>query len=65
MYRPRFLVPKRELLEAIYDFTWEHHSNVIEAHVSNLRRKLRLVSGSDLVETVRGRGYRLVDWSQP
>ncbi len=65
MYRPRFLVPKRELLESIYDFTWEHHSNVIEAHVSNLRRKLRVASGRDLVETVRGRGYRLAEWSEP
>ncbi len=63
MYRPRFLVPKRDLLESIYDFTWEHHSNVIEAHVSNLRRKLRGVSGTDLVETVRGKGYRLADRS--
>ena len=63
MYRPRFLVPKRDLLESIYDFTWEHHSNVIEAHVSNLRRKLRGVAGADLVETVRGRGYRLADWT--
>lgn len=62
MFRPRTLVPKRELLEAIYDFTWEHHSNVIEAHVSNLRRKLRGACGADLLETVRGRGYRLADW---
>lgn len=61
MFRPRILVPKRELLESIYDFTWEHHSNVIEAHVSNLRRKLRGPSGRDLVETVRGRGYRLAE----
>lgn len=59
IYRPRVLVTKRELLESIYDFTWEHHSNVIEAHISNLRRKLRSVAGSDLLETVRGRGYRL------
>ena len=59
IYRPRVLVPKRELLESIYDFTWEHHSNVIEAHISNLRKKLRLAAGADLLETVRGRGYRL------
>ena len=59
LYQPRVLVGKRQLLESIYDFTWEHHSNVIEAHVSNLRKKLRSVAGEDLVETVRGRGYRL------
>jgi two-component system response regulator PhoP len=59
MHRPRVVVSKRELLEHLYDFTWEHHSNVIEAHVSNLRRKLRLTTQEMLLETLRGRGYRL------
>ncbi len=59
MYRPRVIVSKQELLEHLYDFTWEHHSYVIEAHVSNLRRKLRGSEISDVVETSRGRGYRL------
>ena len=59
MFRPRVIVSKRELLEHLYDFTWEHHSNVIEAHVSNLRKKLRAVTKSDVLETLRGRGYRL------
>lgn len=59
MHRPRTIVSKRELLEHLYDFTWEHHSNVIEAHVSNLRRKLRSGTAAMLLETLRGRGYRL------
>jgi DNA-binding response OmpR family regulator len=59
MFRPRVIVSKRELLEHLYDFTWEHHSNVVEAHVSNLRKKLRSVTDSDILETLRGRGYRL------
>ncbi len=59
MYRPRVIVSKRELLEHLYDFTWEHHSNVIEAHISNLRKKLRAVTESEVLETLRGRGYRL------
>ncbi len=60
MFRPRVIVSKRELLEHLYDFTWEHHSNVVEAHVSNLRKKLRAVTDSEVLETLRGRGYRLV-----
>ena len=59
MYRPRVIVSKRELLEHLYDFTWEHHSNVVEAHISNLRKKLRAVTDAELLETLRGRGYRL------
>jgi DNA-binding response OmpR family regulator len=59
MHHPRKIVSKRELLEHLYDFTWEHHSNVVEAHVSNLRRKIRGATQNTLVENVRGRGYRL------
>ena len=59
MFRPRVIVSKRELLEHLYDFTWEHHSNVVEAHVSNLRKKLRAVTELEMLETLRGRGYRL------
>ncbi len=61
MFRPRVIVSKRELLEHLYDFTWEHHSNVIEAHVSNLRKKLRTGSDWEILETLRGRGYRLAN----
>lgn len=60
MHRSRQTVSKQELLEHLYDFTWEHHSNVVEAHVSNLRRKLRTASPSLLLATRRGRGYQLV-----
>lgn len=59
MHHPNAIVSKRELLEHLYDFTWEHHSNVIEAHVSNLRRKLRSASEFAVLENRRGRGYRL------
>jgi two-component system response regulator PhoP len=60
MHRPRTIVSKRELLEHMYDYNWEHHSNVIEAHVSNLRRKLDEGTTLSSIENLRGRGYRLV-----
>lgn len=58
-HKPRAIVSKQELLEHLYDYDWEHHSNVIEAHVSNLRRKLNLADTEPLIETLRHRGYRL------
>jgi len=64
MHHPRAIVSKRELLEHLYDFTWEHHSNVIEAHISNLRRKLRNASELTVLENRRGRGYLLVTQSE-
>jgi DNA-binding response OmpR family regulator len=60
VHRPRVIVSKRELLEHLYDYNWEHHSNVIEAHISNLRKKLMADGDQQAVETLRGRGYRLV-----
>jgi two-component system response regulator PhoP len=59
MFRPRVIVSKRQILEHLYDFTWEHHSNVIEAHMSNLRKKLRVAGVEATVQTIRGSGYRL------
>jgi two-component system response regulator PhoP len=58
-HKPRAIVSKQELLEHLYDYDWEHHSNVIEAHVSNLRRKLNMADTEPLIETLRHRGYRL------
>jgi DNA-binding response OmpR family regulator len=63
-HRPRSVVSKQTLLEHLYDYNWEHHSNVIEAHISNLRRKLNQQEGDAWIETLRGRGYRLVAHNQ-
>ena len=65
VHHPRSIVSKQTLLEHLYDYNWERHSNVIEAHMSNLRRKLSSHPSSpsmsdSYIETLRGRGYRLV-----
>jgi two-component system, OmpR family, response regulator PhoP len=67
MHHPRKISSKRELLEHLYDYNWEHHSNVIEAHVSNLRKKLdaALPSAPPVIATLRGRGYRLAVAPEP
>ena len=61
IHHPRKIVSKQEMLEHLYDYNWEHHSNVIEAHVSNLRKKLdaALPDAPPVIETMRGRGYRM------
>src|SRR3984957_7574253 len=63
MHRPRVVVSKRELLEHLYDYNWEHHSNVIEAHVSNLRRKLDAEAAEPSIETLRGTGCQFAPLS--
>lgn len=59
MHQPRAVVSKRALLEHLYDYNWERHSNVIEVHISNLRRKLDSGSDYSFLQTIRGSGYRL------
>ena len=59
-HRPRSVISKQVLLEHLYDYNWEHHSNVIEAHISNLRRKMNRDGEGHWIETLRGRGYRLM-----
>lgn len=49
------IVPKTDLERLVLGFESELASNALEVHVSALRRKL----GRDLIETVRGLGYRL------
>lgn len=49
------IVPKGDLERIILGFDSALASNAIEVHVSSLRRKL----GRELVETVRGIGYRM------
>jgi DNA-binding response OmpR family regulator len=53
--RPGEVVSKSEILEHAWDFAYEGDVNVVEVHVSALRRKL----GADRIRTVRGAGYRL------
>jgi two-component system OmpR family response regulator len=49
------IVPKAELEKLVLGFESELASNALEVHVSALRRKL----GRELIETVRGLGYRV------
>ena len=49
------IVPKADLERLVLGFEAELASNALEVHVSALRRKL----GRDLIETVRGLGYRV------
>ena len=56
MPRPGTVVSRTELTEHIYAQDHDRDSNTIEVFVGRLRKKL----STDLIETVRGLGYRLV-----
>ena len=49
------VISRTEIVEHLYDQHFDRDSNTIEVFVGRLRRKM----GVDLIETVRGIGYRL------
>ena len=59
MEHPRQVLSKNQLLEAVWGYDYVGDSNVVEAYVSYLRRKLNAPGEPDLIQTVRGSGYRL------
>ena len=55
------VVTRTTLLEAIWDMHFDPGTNVVDALVLRLRRKLAAAGPSPQVVTVRGAGYRLAD----
>jgi two-component system, OmpR family, response regulator len=55
MRHPGRVLSRFELLEHVWDDSYENRSNVIEVYVGYLREKV----GREVIETVRGAGYRL------
>ncbi len=60
MRHPNQVVNREDLLSHLWDFNYVGFSNVVDVHVKNLRRKLE-GNGSNVLETVRGIGYRLAE----
>lgn len=55
------LVTRTMLLEYVWDYHFDPQTNVIDVHVSRLRRKLNEDSKDNLIKTVRGSGYIIDD----
>jgi len=53
------VVTRTMLLERIWGFHFEPRTSIVETHMSRLRAKLNEGGGADLIETVRGVGYRM------
>ncbi len=59
--RPGRVLQRETLLREVWQTDWEGNLRLVEAHMSNLRRKLQAAGlHSPEIRTVRGVGYRLV-----
>ena len=59
--RPGRVLQRETLLREVWQTDWEGSVRLVEAHMSNLRRKLQAAGlSTPEIKTVRGVGYRLV-----
>ena len=59
MRHPGQVLTRTMLLERVWDFAFDPTTNVVDVHVSRLRRKLEVPDGPVVIRTVRGAGYVL------
>ena len=53
------VVTRTMLLQHVWDFNFDPHTNVVEMHISRLRGKIDKGFAPELIQTVRGAGYCL------
>lgn len=54
MLSPGRVFSREDILERIWGLEYEAHSNLVDVYIKNLRQKF----GEEMIETVRGMGYR-------
>jgi DNA-binding response OmpR family regulator len=59
MRHPGEVLPRREILDHVWDWAYDGTSNVIDVYVRYLRQKLGDAPGQPVIEAVRGVGYSL------
>ncbi|WP_394132926.1 response regulator transcription factor [Shewanella maritima] len=59
MEHPNKVISRTLLFEAVWDYHFDPRTNVIDVHIAKLRRKFEEIGYGELIETVRGAGYRL------
>lgn len=55
-------IPREELLSHVWDQSFDPSSNIVDVHITNLKKKLSSNSTNEqTVKTIRGYGYRIDD----
>ena len=60
--RAGLVVSKTSILEHVWDLHYEGDPNVVEVHISSLRRKIDAPFERCAIQTVRGVGYRVLSY---
>ncbi len=57
MRHPNQVMNREQIIASLWDFSFDSFSNVVDVHVTNLRKKIGDRKGA-IIETVHGIGYR-------
>ena len=55
MRHPNQVLSREQLLDQVWGYDYEPGSNIVDVYVGYLRKKM----GTDIIETIRGMGYRM------
>ena len=56
---PRQVLPRERILEAVWGYDFEGEDNVLDVYIGYLRAKTEADGEARLIQTVRGRGFRV------
>ena len=57
LYNTDRIVSRLSIAEHVWDDNFDMMTNVVDVHIKNLRKKIELAGGSNVIETRRGLGY--------
>jgi len=62
---PGRVYTRTQILEHVWSYDFDPNTNLVDVHIQRLRKKLNAGDAPDLIETVRGVGYRVKAVGQP
>ena len=62
MKEPERTFSREQIIDRVFGFDFQGFDRTVDAHVANLRRKIRPPDGPDHIQTVYGVGYRFSAW---
>lgn len=61
MRNPGMVFSREEITGKIWDSDYEPRSNIVDVYIRYIRKKLEPLGLGDCIETVKGKGYKLVE----
>ncbi|MDA8117380.1 MAG: response regulator transcription factor [Actinomycetota bacterium] len=60
MRNPHQVLSRIQILNHVWDYSFDPGSNIVDVYVGYLRKKINIAGHEPLIQTVRGAGYRFI-----